>query len=71
MLGEVGRIQREEPGSADRSASNEAIELKTPKASLDRGQRHAKNTTELSPIAATEHSERKEGSGSGLAAEGA
>ena len=36
-LGEVGRIQREEPGSAHRPAGHEAIELETPKRSLDPG----------------------------------
>ncbi len=68
-LGEVRRIQPEEPGSANRSAGNQAIELETPKSSLDRGQRDAKNTTELSPIAALEQPDRKEGSSSGLSTE--
>ena len=68
-MGEVGRIQREELGSANRSAGNESIELETPQGSLDRGQRDAKNSTELSPIAAPEQPDRKEGSGSGLSTE--
>jgi len=70
-LGEVRRIQREEPGSANRSAGNEPIELKTPKSSLDWGQRDAKYTTELSPIAALKQPDRKEGASSGLSTEGA